>query len=237
MTSHLRLQWVDALRGLAIVLMVAFHFCYDLTYYKLASFDFYNDRFWLNFRTGILGLFLFVTGISLWLANQEKLIWTAISRRFLLILANAFVISLTTWLLFGERYVYFGVLHFIAVASVLGLLFVRFYWLTFVFAIIVLISGQLAFPWFDSGRWRHLAGLMTYKPATEDYVPLLPWFSVVLLGMFFIQSVNKFASLSPSEPIRFLQLLSKPGQHSLVIYMLHQPVLFGLLWIFTSLRS
>ncbi len=232
--SNQRLQWVDALRGLAIVLMVVFHFCYDLTYYRLVSFDFYNDPFWLHFRTLILGLFLFVAGVSIWLANHKKLKWFLISQRLLLISASALLISVVTWFQFGERYVYFGVLHFIAVSSLLALLFIRLYWPTLIMAVLFLFLGQVELDWFDSSRWHHVIGLMTYKPSTEDYVPLLPWFGVVLLGVFFIQFIDRHGIHISLKPSIFLKAFSVIGKYSLIIYLLHQPVLFSLLWGYTT---
>jgi uncharacterized membrane protein len=92
-------------------------------------------------------------------------------------------------------------------------------------------SGQ--FPWFDQPGWRWI-GLMTHKPATEDYVPLLPWFGVVLAGIcaanVLLQKgrMERLNGVLPagSAPVR---LLAFSGRHSLLIYLLHQPVLFGLI--------
>jgi uncharacterized membrane protein len=120
-----RLVVVDALRGSAIVLMVIYHFCFDLSYFGLASFDFYEDRFWLNLRTLILSLFLGLVGVSLVLASRQRLDVGRYLRRLILLVASAALVSLSTWWMFGERFVFFGVLHFIAAASVLALLFLR----------------------------------------------------------------------------------------------------------------
>lgn len=224
-----RLHSVDVLRGTAIVLMVGYHFCYDLTYFRFARFDFYNDPFWLSFRTLILSLFLGLVGVSLWLAQGRGLNWPKAWRRAGLIAANAALISLVTWQLFGERYIYFGVLHFIVVASLLGLLFLRLYWTNLLAGGAVLLLGQYQNAWFDQPS-RQWLGMMTHKPATEDYVPLVPWFGVVLIGLFVAQAVYSKTALPVSagwlghralRPVRWM------GRHSLLIYMLHQPVLMG----------
>ena len=82
-------------------------------------------------------------------------------------------------------------------------------------------------------RWLNRVGLMTYRPATEDYVPLLPWFGVVLVGIGIgswllqhrLQALQRISRRSP----RWLTWL---GRHSLLVYMVHQPIMVGLLRVF-----
>jgi uncharacterized membrane protein len=121
--SPRRLIIVDVMRGIAIALMVIYHFCFDLAHFGFAGFDFYRDTFWLNFRTFILGLFLFLVGVSLVLATRKGVNVHRFMLRLLRIVAAALLVSFVTWWQFGERFVFFGVLHFIALASLLGLFF------------------------------------------------------------------------------------------------------------------
>ena len=129
---------------------------------------------------------------------------------------------------------FFGILHFIALASVLGLLFKRrWLWFNLVCGIALLVIGiKLQHPIFNHNALQWL-GLMTHKPPTEDYVPLLPWFGVVLLGMTlgkYLHLHNKGFIYKPIKSILGLQLAGM-GRHSLLIYMLHQPILLGGLWL------
>jgi len=229
-----RLQSVDLLRGIAILLMVGYHFCYDLSYFGFAGFDFYDSPFWTSFRSLILSLFLGLVGVSLWLAQGRRLNWRKVFHRTALIAANAALISLATWRLFGDRFIWFGVLHFIVVASLLGLLFLRLYRLNLALGLGLLALGQYSHPWFDQPAWRWL-GMMTHKPPTEDYVPLVPWFGVVLLGLFAAQWLTRSGRLpARAEPAWMGRagLLLLAGRHSLLIYMLHQPLLMGVLGLF-----
>ena len=163
-----RLLLIDALRGIAIAMMVAFHFCFDLSYFGLADFNFYQDSFWLNARTLILSSFLFLVGVSLVLATRSGLILTRYLRRLGYLLAAALLVSVATWWIFAERFVFFGVLHFIALASVLGLLFVRAGWLNLVLGVaLILVANRYQSPWFDEPGRRWI-GLMMHKPPTED---------------------------------------------------------------------
>jgi len=237
--SPSRLICIDALRGFAIVLMVIYHFCFDLSYFGLAPFDFYQDRFWLNLRTLILSLFLGLVGVSLVLASQPRLNVRRYLRRLSLLVASAALVSLATWWMFGERLVFFGVLHFIAVASLLGLLFVRAGWVNLIAGVgIILFATQYQSTWFDIPLRRWI-GLMTHKPATEDYVPLLPWMGVVLLGIFAGPYIVRWLQthlqgISDVAPVRWLAL---SGRHSLVIYLIHQPLLIGALSLYVKLAS
>lgn len=238
-SSASRLICIDALRGLAIVLMVVYHFCFDLSYFGLASFDFYQDRFWLNFRTLILSLFLGLVGVSLVLASQPQVNIRRYLRRLMLLVASAALVSLATWWMFGERLVFFGVLHFIAVASLLGMLFLRAGWLNLILGVgVILFATSYQSPWFDipGRRW---IGLMTYKPATEDYVPLLPWLGVVLLGMFAGPYTARWLQthlrgIGDAAMVRWLALA---GRHSLVIYLIHQPLLIGALSLYVHAQA
>ena len=235
MGNDTRLQSVDILRGLAIVSMVAYHFCYDLSYFGFAQFDFFADPFWLQARTLIVSSFLVVAGISLTLATHDGVRLRPYVKRLSAIAGCAALISVSSYFMFGERWIYFGVLHFITVASVLGLGFVHRPRLALVTGIALIILDRVfSHSFFDQVAWQWL-GLMTYKPPTEDYVPLIPWFGMVLLG---IVLGNRVWLREPLPPIArwhsahpLARLLSLPGRHSLLVYMLHQPLLLGMLWI------
>lgn len=239
--TRTRLPSVDALRGLAIALMIAYHFCYDLSYFGFARFDFFNDPFWLHARTLILSLFLLVVGISLTLSTRGGVRLRPYLKRLVVIAGCAALISVTSHFMFGPRWIFFGVLHFIAVASVVGLVFVRRPRLALLSGIAMIALDRLfSHAFFDQAGLQWL-GLMTHKPPTEDYVPLIPWFGVVLLGIFLgnrlwlreaTSALSRWQSRSP-----WTGLLTRAGRHSLLIYMLHQPLLLGLLWVVKQLRA
>lgn len=230
--SASRFSVVDALRGIAIVLMAGYHFCFDLDYYGLIRVDFNHAPFWLAARSLILSLFLGVAGISLILANPKTINRHAQLRRLGLIAGCSALVSMGSYVLFPASWIFFGVLHFIAVASVLGLLFLRSHWFNLVAGIAILAAGtSVSFPLFDQPALQWV-GLMTHKPFTEDYVPLLPWFGVVLIGMFwgrFLLDARWPESMRAWQPRTGAgRALVLAGRHSLIIYMLHQPLLLGL---------
>lgn len=229
-----RFAAVDALRGVAIAMMFVFHFSFDLAYFGFTEQNFYRDPFWLHFRTMIVSTFLFVMGVSLYLAHHQAFKFKRYLRRLLILVACAALVSLSSYLMFPRSMIFFGILHFIAVASVLGLLFLRFYWLNLLLGIALIIAGSLfQLPLFDHPALQWL-GMMTHKPITEDYVPFLPWFGCVLLGIFaanWAYTQGKLVLLWqwPGEP-PLAKVLRFAGRHSLIIYMMHQPIFIGLLY-------
>ncbi len=232
-TGH-RYPAVDVLRGTAIALMFSYHFSYDLTYFGLARFDFYNGAFWLGFRALIVSLFLATVGISLVLASADGVRPRPFLRRVAVLLLYAGAVSLASYIMFRERMIFFGILHFIAVASVLALPFLRLYRGNLALGTaLILLGAYYQNPLFDTPGLRWI-GLMTYKPPTEDYVPLLPWFGVVLIGLFLgkllfrERRVAALADWRGHHPLA--RVLALGGRHSLNIYMLHQPLFMGLLW-------
>lgn len=234
-----RYLFIDVLRGGAIALMIVYHFCFDLDFFGFASFDFNRDPLWLGFRTLIVSMFLALVGFSLWLSTHRGINRHSWLRRLALLVAYAALVSSTSYLLYPDSMIFFGILHFIAVASVLGLPFRRYYRLNLALGLSLLALPWLfSHPFFDQAPLQWI-GLMTHKPRTEDYVPLIPWFGVVLLGMF---ASRAFFSRQPLPAIagwhstsRAARLLAFGGRHSIHIYILHQPVLMGVLYVVARL--
>jgi len=236
--SQARYPAIDSLRGTAVVLMIAYHFCFDLNQYQLIQQDFYQAPFWLGARAFIVTLFLLIAGISLSLAAQNEGGQSRL-KRLLKIAACAALVTLGSMLMFPQSYIFFGVLHFILVASLIGQLMLRYYWLNLVLGIVILVVGlYFTHPVFDQ-PWLQWVGLMTHKPITEDYVPLLPWLGVVLLGIFTGKNLLARPAWlkhnSPGQPMRGLAWM---GKRSLLIYMIHQPILLAGLsaWSWLSLN-
>jgi len=226
---------IDVLRGLAIAMMFHYHFSFDLNHFGFIQQDFYRDPFWVNYRTVIVSLFLTLVGVSLSLATRRGFNPKSYFRRLGMLVFFAALVSIASYIQFADRMIFFGILHFIAVASVLGLAFTRFYWTNLVLGTGLIILGiQFQHVTFNH-PWLQWIGLMTHKPFTEDYVPLLPWFGLVLLGIFLGKLVFQKLQLpwlqnwQSSDPLT--QVLSFGGRHSLIIYMLHQPVFMGLLYL------
>ena len=224
-----RIPAVDALRGLAVVAMIAFHFCFDLAYFRLAGWDFYRDPFWLTARTLILSSFLLLAGASLVLAQRTPSGRARFWRHVAQVGACALLVSAGSHLVYPRSYIWFGVLHAIAVSLVLIHPLAGRPRLALALGIAVIAVGNLVVsPWFDTRAWGWL-GFATIKPVTEDYVPLFPWTGVMLIGVALGHGLvrNDFRAIAPFA--RLPRWIAWLGRHSLVVYMVHQPLLFGVL--------
>ena len=219
--SKNRLLWVDTLRGFAIVLMIIFHFCYDLRYFGYVDWDVPNGSNWWPFRYLILTLFVFTVGISLHLGHGDGFKKKSFFNRLLRLSIAALAVSLISLFLFPNSWIYFGILHFIAVASLLGLPLARFPKVALLLGIILLVgywTSLLESIW----PFSFFSSLLPVN--TEDFVPLFPWLGIMYLGIgtAAIFPVSK-ADISPVKPVKFLAAM---GRHGLIIYLVHQPILF-----------
>jgi len=231
--KHPRYALVDLLRGIAIAMMFTYHFAWDLNTFNYIRLDFYHDPFWLHYRTVIVSMFLLVMGISLYLAHHKKIVRYRFLVRLYWLIGCSLIITISTYFYNGERFIYFGILHFITLASVLGLLFVRYYWLNLILGLVVIAMGNLVQCSLFNPRVVNWIGFVSNKPQTDDYVPLFPWFGVVLLGIFLARwayQAHPFPLVTSWQGHSAIsRLLQFGGRHSLIIYMLHQPVFIGIL--------
>jgi uncharacterized membrane protein len=228
-----RIGGLDALRGLAIVAMVAYHFCFDLRFFGITRSDFENDPRWLAARTLILSAFLLIAGISAVLAQRQPLPAARWMRHVAIIAGAALLVSIASYLVFPQSFIWFGVLHAIAASLVVARpLVARPRAAALVGALVITAGVVISSPAFDN-RYLGWLGLMTHKPVTEDYVPLFPWTGVLLLGIAVGQLLVR-ANFAPLAPLsRLPAALQWLGRHSLVVYLAHQPLLMSLLWFAT----
>lgn len=238
-----RLDAIDTLRGVALVWMAVYHFCFDLNNFGFARLDFYRDPFWTLQRTAILGLFLFCAGVGQAVALHQAQPWSRFWLRWIQIAACAVLVSAGSWWMFPDSFIYFGVLHGMAVMLVIARLTAGWGPWLLVPALLALVvpygaAGLLAqSPWeqvFNAPTLNWL-GLITRKPVTKDYVPLLPWIGVLwcgtLVGARWMREAGSYPAWQAVGPWSTLAWL---GRRSLWVYMLHQPVLIGALWLFKS---
>ncbi|HET9112887.1 MAG TPA: heparan-alpha-glucosaminide N-acetyltransferase [Burkholderiales bacterium] len=239
---RVRGRWlpIDIVRGMAVILMVCYHFSFDLNYFGIIHQAFNYSVFWLTLRALIVTCFLVVVGISLELAADagNRHYWIRIGK----LVAAALAVTGGSYLMFPQSYIYFGILHLIAAASLIARLFLPFYRFNLLLGCVIVALGiGYSNPLFDQ-PWLQWIGLMTYKPVTEDYVPLFPWLGVVFIGLFLGKTLLRMRAkrtlpatrqnkqiLAPSAEA--LTIPAWMGQHSLAIYLLHQPVLLGLLYL------
>ena len=228
--ATIRIAAIDALRGGAILAMIGYHFAFDLSWFGVFRADFNNNALWLTLRALIVSSFLLLVGVSLVLAHGARISRHRFWRRIALIAFCAMLVTAGSYFAFPQSFITFGILHCIAVSSVLAWPLVRYPVAALITGLAVIAIGlQVRLPIFDM-RWLNWIGMMTHKPPTEDYVPLFPWLGVVLLGV----AAGGWLARKDYRPLRPMSRaapgwLNWLGRHSLLVYMVHQPILLGML--------
>lgn len=236
-----RFPEVDVLRGVAILMMVAYHLAWDLG--RLGDADLaVTDGFWGGFATVTATLFVGLVGVALAIshdrARRSSPGETRLFRRYLLrglrILGYGLLITVAVELADIGGHIWFGILHVIGVSIVLARPFLGRPWLAAAAGIAVLLATPAVRGIEIDGPWLLLFGVRGDVGGMVDYRPLLPWFGVVLLGIaagswLYRDGRRRFPwpDGAPTLPTRLLAAL---GRHSLLVYLLHQPLLIGTLW-------
>lgn len=233
-----RYDALDALRGLAMVWMTVFHFSYDLNHFGYIHQAFLTDPVWTWQRTAIVSLFLLCAGQGQAVALAQGQCWPRFWRRWAQVAGCALLVSAGSYAMFPQTFIYFGVLHGMAVMLIVARLAGPWLLRRPLRAVLLgalLVGLGVAAPHLAGttpgsalfeGRWLNWLGWITHKPRTEDYVPLLPWLGVMLWGLAF----GRWAVGRPWARAGLpgaVQPLAWLGRHSLSYYMLHQPVLIG----------
>ena len=236
---------IDTLRGVAIVMMVIFHLMWDLWAFRILPDVVLYAGFWKYFQRTTAITFLILVGVSLTVSYRQALqkkgkkkgadspLWRKFVWRGLRVFGIGMGFTILGWLT-GFGYVHFGVLHLIGVAIILSYPLLRYRWLNLGLWVIFFALGTPIELTRMSHNWLLWLGLHTRDYAPLDYFPLIPWFGVVLLGVFLGNSFYRaegrlvpLPDLSWLWPVRLLRFL---GRHSLVIYVIHQPLTLAILY-------
>ena len=238
-SKSVRIPVIDVARGVALLAMTIYHFAWDLDNFGWLLSGTIAQPGWIAFARSIAASFLFLVGVSLWLAHGDGIRWRGFLVRLAQVVAAAALITLVTWWTDPRTFIFFGILHAIALFSVAALAFLRLpWWLCAVVAVLIFLvpdiwRGEIfAHP---ALRW---VGLAPVPPVSNDFVPFFPWFAATLAG----PSAAKLATAMGWWPrlsrVRTPTAIARPttfiGRHSLLYYLAHQPVMIALLWLFTT---
>ena len=229
-----RIHSIDFLRGIAILMMAVFHFLFDLNYLGFLKIELYTG-FWGIFQIATISTFLFLVGVGITISRNAKKenFKTHMIKRALFLFAVALLISAVTYALFPGSWIYFGIIHLIAVSLLLSIPFSGKKISALVAGIAVILTplifnlqniGVNALVWLGFSRpWQSF-----------DFAPIFPYFGLVLIGIFIgnvlvehLKSLDRF-EIVKNRVIIFL------GRNSLAIYILHQPIIFGALFVLKS---
>lgn len=243
-TAHVprvgRIGLIDVARGVAILAVIAYHLTWDLGDLGLLNGRPAQTPLGHHIAQGIAGTFLFLVGVSLVLAHGDGFRATAFVRRLAEVFGYGLLISLATWIVMPSQWVSFGILQCIVVVSVLALPFLRGSRAIALGAagLAVALPGLVEIP--GSSRWWSWTGLTASTQPTIDNAPVLPMFALTLLGIVLMRTLRagdghrRLAQVRTDRGV--LRWLSFLGRHTLVVYLLHQPILLGLLHAYLWVR-
>jgi uncharacterized membrane protein len=244
MDAASRFREIDTTRGIAILMMILFHTLFDLSFFSIAPVN-VSTGFWRWFAIATASLFLLVAGISLVVSHARSAATCTgfeLTKKFLFrgagIFALGLLVTLATWFYLHEGFVVFGILHLIGVSVILSPLFFRFGKYNILIGLFCIAAGFFI-GHIPGPIWLLPLGIYPASFISVDYTPIIPWFGVVLFGMgtgefLYAGGVRRFAV--PCLPDRIAVPLSFLGQHSLIIYLIHQPLIILLLAAVTGTK-
>lgn len=239
MPAPSRAVLLDLARTVALVGMATFHFMFDLVMFGYQPPEVILQGFWPLWARVVASSFLFLSGFGLYLAYGPGIDLRRLARRLLRIAGAAVVVTVGTRFAMGDQYVFWGILHMIAFGTLAGLLFLRLPVVVTlaVAAVVFWIGWTVADPAFDAAPLLFL-GLGAEPVFSVDYVPVFPWLCPVLVGVAVGRLAVRHGVWARIAAVRvpkgsLWDWLALPGRHSLWVYLGHQPVLIGLVWVWT----
>jgi uncharacterized membrane protein len=240
--SSLRIPIIDVARGVALSAMIVYHFAWDLSFLGFIETAVGRETGWVAFARSIAGSFLFLVGVGVVLADNAGQNWGSYFRRLAKVALAAAAITVATLIFTPEGFIFFGILHMIAVGSILALPFLRApVALTIITAAFVLsLPHFVGWSAFDP-LWLVWTGLYETPPLTYDFEPVFPWFGPVLLGVAAGRIIvdTRLRGVLAGIPVRghISRGLQTMGRWSLVVYLIHQPILLGILYPIAMWRA
>jgi uncharacterized membrane protein len=227
---------IDLFRGIAVLMMVIFHTVFDLSFFSILPLN-VSTGFWRSFAVLTAFIFIFLVGTSLnisryrIIARSGRASYILYLKRGVTILGLGVLITAVTFLAIGEGFIIFGVLHCIGASILIAPLFFGRPRTGSIAAVLILVAGFLV-AGISGSVWFAWLGIHPPYFYTLDYFPLLPWLGVVLLGLtagtYLYPQGKRAFPLSDQSP-ECTGLICWMGRHSLILYLVHQPVILIIL--------
>ena len=241
-TKNERFWEIDFLRGVAIIMMIFFHILFDLDFLDIVKIELHSGRY-LLFLYSIGTTFLLLVGVSLSISYfrvvnvlSKREILLKFVKRGIMIFCLGLVITVFTWFFLGHGFIVFGVLHCIGLSIIFSVPFLKYKFNNLVLGLILIFIGIFLRTMVFDFPFLLWAGFIPRGLYTIDYFPILPWFGVVLIGIFigniFYTDYKRSFHINDFYRFKFVKLFCFLGRHSLVIYFIHQPIILSLIYLF-----
>lgn len=250
MAAANRIRLLDFLRAMAVVAMIFYHFVYDLGDFGYVNLITVINGYWKLFAQCIGCSFLFISGVSFWVAVNKEVIWSKFLKRLIILSSAALLISLATYIQFGQAFIFFGILHLLAACSIFAIVIFRLP----AIVLFVVAMGIILLPeyYYSSQYYNHelfssrllsWTGLFNGRTGSVDFYAFMPWSSAYVIGIAFAKILIKPNRLNNLSPLSFKEerrnavfsMLLWIGRNSLLVYLIHQPILYGLFYSFESI--
>lgn len=234
--EKIRFFEIDFFRGLAVIMMIIYHFIFDLNYFEFIKVNMYSGFLGI-FQKVIAISFIFLVGISLSISYKNKS-KKDITKSGLKIFSFGLILTVLTLIFVRNQVIYFGILHFIGLSIIISILFIRFFKLNLILGIISIIIGYLIKNISINTNLLIFLGLKSRNFSTLDYFPLFPWFGLILIGIFIGKLIykNRTKSVINEPKIKLFKFLEFLGRKSLFIYLIHQPILILILYLIRIIK-
>ena len=244
MSSINRIRLLDFFRAIAVIAMIFYHFVYDLGDFGYVNMITVVNGYWKLFAQAIGCSFLFVSGVSFWVMASGGINWSKYSKRLAILVAAAILISIATYRVNSNTFIFFGILHLLAACSLFSILIYRLP----IIVLLVLGTVILILPEYYhtssyyndtlfQNRVLSWTGLYSGKTGSVDFYAFMPWSAAFVFGLACSKIFIKPRRASSLSPLSFkeerlnviLSTILWIGRNSLIVYLIHQPILIGLI--------
>ena len=240
-----RNQLVDGLRSLAVLAMIVYHFAWDLGFFNIVDPVVVNTGAWKNFAISIGSSFLFISGISFWLATRSGINFKKFMFRLSILVSAALLVSLGTYQANPNTFVFFGILHLLSACTFLGLIIYKFPSFIILFlGIIILLSEPYLVSEIFEPKYLAWTGLYSEATGSVDFYGFFPWSSAYIFGLVFAKVFfgnndrkifkKRFSVNNNQFNGVFLKIFFWSGRNSLFIYLIHQPILIAIIYLYLN---